>query len=111
MKQTSLLTRQLADAQEKHAERKRERGRYVYRVYTEYYENLLVLALRHLGAFTLFPPSYGGWKGKVEAAGVIEYIGSESDLDTIRELARDIKRVNEQSSVLITSAAINLEEV
>jgi len=73
----------------------------VYRLYTEYNENLLALTSRYFQGATLFSGT-GIYQGHVEHSGMLEIIGKMSDLQTVVFLAGDIKLHNTQSSVLVT---------
>lgn len=104
MKQTSSLTRKLSDAQEAHA---RERAivsnddTVVYRLYTEDRDNLLNLTRLYFSGATFYY-GVGIWQDGQEAARIIEIVGKRSDLQSIVNLAGDIRHANTQDTVLVT---------
>ena len=106
MNQSSHLTRKLADAQENHVSSRAEFSPSVeYRLYTEFYPNLLELTSRYFDGATLYFGD-GLYQGNVEHSGVIEIIAKEDDLQKVVFLAGDIKHMNNQESVLVTYAPI-----
>ena len=105
MKQTSKLTRRLAEAQEAHA-RIVPSGPVLFTLYTEDRDNLLMLVFRYFAGATLINAT-GLYNGQTELAKVIEIVGTLADLQKVVFLAGDIKVVNEQQSVLFTYAPVN----
>lgn len=82
----------------------------VYRLYTEYRQNLLLIVSRYFGGATILPAD-GVWQGETEDAAVIEIIAREQDLQSIVNLAGDIKYANHQSLVIVTWQPINRLDV
>ena len=110
MKQSSWLTRKLASAQETFAARKVATPVAIspsveYRIYTEFYPNLLDLTARYFKGATLYFGT-GLYEGNTEQSGVIEIVATQADLQSVVFLAGDIKAVNAQASVLVTYAPI-----
>jgi hypothetical protein len=110
MKQSSWLTRKLAQAQETFAERKHAASAVIspsveYRLYTEFAPNLLELTARYFKGATLYFGT-GLWEGNTESSGVIEIIATEDDLQSVVFLAGDIKHTNAQQAVLVTYARV-----
>lgn len=105
--QTVNLTRKLASAQESHAVSSRATvtPSIVYRIYTEFYPNLVDLTSRYFAGSTHFFGE-GVYEGNIEHAGVIEVIADLDALQAIVHLAGDIKEVNAQASVLVTFHAV-----
>jgi hypothetical protein len=114
MKQTSSLTRKLAKAQDRlyvdFPVTPKPNQAVVYRLYTEDLGNLTELASRYFSGFTLLFGN-GVWQGVGESSVVIEVIGTTADLEQIAYLAEDIRRENNQSSVLVTWANVSLLNV
>ena len=100
------LTRTLADAQERHA----QETAIVYRLYTEDKPGLVDLVKRYVPGATLFY-GIGLYDGHVEAARVIEIVGTLADLQSIVHLAGDIRVTNAQTSVLVTWARVSVLNV
>ena len=110
MKQSSWLTRKLANAQESFSARKHASPAVVspsveYRLYTEFAPNLLELTSRYFKGATLYFGT-GLWEGNTESSGVIEIVATEEDLQSVVFLAGDIKAVNNQQAVLVTYARV-----
>lgn len=97
MKQTSSLTRNLANAQELHHARRAV----TFRVYTETKPNLQRLTARYFEAATLLQ-AIGLWQGVAEQSTIIEVVGAIADLQSVVNLAGDIGYCNAQTVVLIT---------
>lgn len=72
----------------------------LYRLYTEDKPNLTELAGNHFKGFTV-TPAVGYWKGNQESSKVIEIVGNQSMKPEVKKLAREIKQVNNQESVLL----------
>lgn len=98
------LSRKLADAQDSQVSATFDR-QIEYRVYTEFFPNLLDLTARYFKGATLYFAD-GLFEGNVEHSGVIEIVARESDLQLVVFLAGDIKQVNAQQAVLVTYAPI-----
>lgn len=106
MNQSVNLTRKLAAAQESNASsRATVKPAIVYRIYTEFFPNLVDLTNRYFAGSTHFFGN-GVYEGNIESAGVIEIIGTLDELQTVVYLAGDIKHVNSQASVLVTYANV-----
>ena len=97
MEQTSTLTRNLATAQETHA----AATAVVYRLYTEDLPGLVDLTKRYFDYASFFY-AQGLDNGTVEAARIIEIVGTLADLQRVVDLAGDIRVTNGQSTVLVT---------
>jgi hypothetical protein len=115
MNQSSWLTRKLAQAQETFAADKRASRAEVspsveYRLYTEFYPNLLELTARYFDGATLYFGT-GLYEGNTESGGVIEIVATKDDLQKVVFLAGDIKHVNAQKSVLVTYAPVTAVSV
>lgn len=74
-----------------------------YRIYTEDIHRELVVKIlsKEFENFTLLSGT-GCWKTEQERALVIEIIGECEDGDRVTVIAKIIKRINKQKSVLIT---------
>lgn len=110
MNQSSHLTRKLADAQDSGGNRVEFSPSVEYRLYTEFYPNLLELTARYFDGATLYFGD-GLYQGNVEHGGVIEIVATQDDLQTVVFLAGDIKHVNNQHSVLVTYAPVTAVSV
>ena len=111
MKQTSILTRNLADAQEQHAKRTRSASNSIlYVLYTEDKENLAELVSRYFDSATIFG-ACGTYKGSLELAAVIEIVSTRDALQRVFDLAGDIRIANGQTSVLVTWAPVSRFDV
>ena len=99
MKQTSSLTRNLADAQERMSGKKTETV--LFSLYTEDRPNLVQLIARYFDGATIYS-AHGIWKGAIEKTTVIEIVGTFANLQRIFDLAGDIRVLNNQGSVLVT---------
>jgi hypothetical protein len=117
MNQSSWLTRKLAEAQEAHTYFKRRESTRAevspsveYRLYTEFYPNLLELTARYFDGATLYFGT-GLYEGNTESGGVIEIVATKDDLQKVVFLAGDIKQVNGQLSVLVTYAPVTAVSV
>ena len=97
MKQTSTLTRSLAAAQEHHV----AQTAVTYRLYTEDVPGLVDLTKRYFKGASFFY-GQGLSDGQIEAARIIEIVGTLADLQRIVDLAGDIRVTNHQSTVLVT---------
>lgn len=73
----------------------------IYRLYTETKPNLVELTSRYFKGASLIP-AWGLWQGEKELSAIIEIIGESSDLQSIVNLAGDIREVNQQTEVLVT---------
>jgi hypothetical protein len=94
---TSSLSRQMSEAQRKHA----EDTPVVFRLYTEEKPRNHRLVARYFPGATIYS-AQGLWQGDLESTDVIEIIGTIADLQTVVNLAGDIKYVNNQTFVLVT---------
>lgn len=74
-----------------------------YRLYTEDKGNLPEITSQYFDSFTLFDAT-GYWKGVEERTKVIEV--STGDRARVYELARTIKDLNKQESVLIVPLSV-----
>ena len=103
MRQTSSLTRKLAEAQETHARQLStvDSETVVYRLYTEDRDNLVDLTRRYFSGAT-FTYGVGIWQYGQEVARIIDIVGKRSDLQAIVNLAGDIRQANAQDTVLVT---------
>ena len=111
MNQSSRLTRKLTEAQENHGSNRATFNPSVeYRIYTEFYPNLLELTARYFAGATLYFAE-GLYEGNIEHSGVIEIVAKQSDLQSVVFLAGDIKHMNAQASVLVTYAPITAVSV
>ncbi len=83
----------------------------VYRIYTEDVNRSGILGIvsNVFDGFTVFQ-TFGYWKGNRESSLVIEIVGDSSDKSKIRKIAKAIRLVNRQDSVLVqeVSASSNL---
>lgn len=84
-----------------------------YRIYTEHknYDEIVKLVSQHLDGATLYPLNKGIWRGIVEDSLVIEHLGdgTEKTVKTVYRLAKDIKKYNNQESVLVTRELVDVE--
>lgn len=111
MNQDSNRTRKLAYEQEVAASlRATVAPSVLFRIYTEFFPNLVDLTNRYFKGSTHYFGS-GVYEGNIESAGVIEVIGTMEDLQSIVFLAGDIKHVNNQQSVLVTYANVTAVSV
>lgn len=76
-------------------------GAILFRLYTEWADNLVELVSRYFGDATIIP-TIGIWRGETEDGAVIEIVGTVADLQSVTHLAGDIRHRNEQSAVLVT---------
>lgn len=74
-----------------------------YTIYTENKnrEELENLLAQYLSSFTILAGK-GVYRGQAEPCLVITYIGADGVKGLFESIARDIKQVNEQDSVLVT---------
>ena len=87
----------------------------VFRIYTEDKDNLInieriIYRQFKYGGFTV---SYtdGGWKGERESSLIIEIIGEIDDKHKVLTIAGDIKNLNEQETVLVTTTNVFVNEI
>ena len=74
----------------------------LFTIYTEKKDNLPELVGRYFtGATILY--GVGLWEGKQEECALIQIIGSPADLQSIIFLAGDIRHLNSQNVVKVTS--------
>jgi hypothetical protein len=73
----------------------------IYRIYTEYQENLIPLVKAHFNNATIYE-GIGIYKGISEKCVIIEIIGNLETFTFICSLADIIKKEYNQESVLIT---------
>lgn len=90
----------LAREQETHAHRQSHTATR-FRLYTEYDENLSRLLGRYFSGATIYGAD-GVWHGRNEHAAVVEILGTDADTPQVFYLAEDIRRENNQSSILVT---------
>ena len=83
---------------------------YRYRLYTEDKENLETIILHYFQGFTIHYGT-GYYDGTGEASAVIEILTDKDESDNIKLLAKEIKSVNEQDSVLVTLESIFGKEI
>ena len=74
----------------------------LYRLYTAQRTNLPRITRQWFDAFTI-TPGIGGWRGLTEPCAVIEIIGTHADEARTHGLAADIRRTNQQDSVVVLS--------
>ncbi len=75
----------------------------LYRIYTENINRAKIekIVSEHYDGFTIVEGT-GFWKSQKEASLIIEIIGDdESDLDSVKIIAEQIKKTNDQDSVLV----------
>jgi hypothetical protein len=79
-----------------------------YRIYTEDInrEKIVKIISNWFDGFTLFEGT-GYWNGINEAALVIEIIAEDEDMESIAVIAKKIKSVNRQESVLVSKTEVN----
>lgn len=108
MKQESVITRKLTEAQEAHADKTRQlqQTAVLYRLYTEERSNLTTLIRRYFHGATLLIGT-GLYDGLSEVCAVIEVIGTLADLQRVFDLAGDIRVANGQTSVIVTYQTVN----
>lgn len=84
-----------------------------YKLYTEdkNIQGIMDLLDQYFSGYTLIPGNIGVYKGQTEKSLVIDIVTDLSMEEKVRELARDIVRVNIQASVLMTKEYIESEEV
>lgn len=82
-----------------------------FEIFTEN-KNLLQVVALTIQRFpnATFVQSMGVYKGRPEEGLIITLVAPESDRSTVRSLARDIKELNQQESILVveTPVAYNL---
>ena len=74
-----------------------------YRLYTEACGNVAEIVSQYFEGFTLFEVR-GYWKGKAEKTAVVEIV--TQNRAKVYELARTIKELNKQESVLIVPVSV-----
>ncbi len=85
----------------------------VYRIYTENKINMRDVERfirKYFDGFTVFFTN-GHWKGTKEDSIVIEIIADYTDKHSVLSLAGDIKVLNEQETVLVTTATVLINEI
>ncbi len=82
----------------------------VYRIYTEDTNRtqLLILVSSNFEGFTLYNAT-GYWKGVPESSLVIEILGTQDLAPKIKALAHNIRVLNKQECVLVTTAKVTGE--
>ncbi|MBI1744326.1 hypothetical protein HYR54_14855 [Candidatus Acetothermia bacterium] len=70
----------------------------MYRLYTESKPNLAEILGRYVHAFTLIE-AVGCWNLQIEKSAIIEL--ADISLETAKQIAAEIKRLNSQEAVLI----------
>ncbi len=81
-----------------------------YRLYTEIRPNLQALVSSHFEGATIFYAE-GLWQGKPEQSAIIEIVGSVEDLARVRSLALLIRITNDQTTVMLTMTAVNVQMI
>lgn len=84
-----------------------------YRIYTEDKPNLAALTGVYFSGFTIYSAA-GIWKGASEPAAVIEILSEDDgpeDGPHVLDLARRIKRENNQQAVIVTSEPVTMTTV
>lgn len=85
-----------------------------YRLYTEDINEAQTKRLftKYLESYTVYKV-IGAWHGAPEHSIVLEVIGGESNnlIGKFRLVAQQIKKLNKQEAVLITSEDIKMEEI
>ncbi len=115
MKQTSAITRKLAENQETSARNRRPivqtSADRLYRLYvgevTEVHDSRALNALitRYFSSATILHAS-GIWQGQPEPCTIVEVIGTVADWQSIAQLADAIRVTWKQESVYVTSQAL-----
>ena len=84
-----------------------------YRIYTEDINRTAILkeANKRFPCGYTFLTGLGCWKGSQEPCLIIEVLQDPAALATIQRLAADIKRINNQDSVLITETKLSFSEL
>jgi hypothetical protein len=77
----------------------------MWRLYTEYKDNLANLVLKHFSGATILPGT-GIWQGGKEQSACIEIASDSADMNPFKALAEEIKAVNHQKEVLVTRAEV-----
>jgi hypothetical protein len=85
----------------------------IYRIYTEmvpaYYQMVIETVTREFSGFTVFT-GQGMWQGEREKSMVIEIVVTHTAKsvqdDIVNTLARHIKVINKQNSVMVTCQAV-----
>lgn len=103
MKQTSSITRQMAEAQERHAARNRASApQQTYRIYVGVPDAAGIAATLALAGINATVYSARGvWFGSVESSTIVERINA--DLAEVLALARTLRTRYAESSVLVTA--------
>lgn len=76
-----------------------------FEIYTENLHTLNNTISKYFDGYTLYYGA-GVWKGEVEASLIITIIAPAEDAGKVYELAAEIKQVNKQEAVLVTSTAL-----
>lgn len=74
-----------------------------FRLYTQSFDNIPEIVSQYFDGFTLFE-ARGYWKGKGERSAVVEVV--TSNRAKVYELARTIKELNKQESVLVVPVSV-----
>jgi hypothetical protein len=82
-----------------------------YRLHTEYRDNLETIVARHVPGATIIQ-GIGLWHGAREECAIVEILMAPSvgAADAIAYLANDIRITNEQTSVLLTTEYVSMQE-
>lgn len=107
MKQTSILTRNLAEAQER---TNRQPTTVCYRLYTEEKLNLPELVGSMFAGATIFATT-GLWQFGLEHTCVIEIIDTPFARQRVLDLAQVIRQMNNQTAVLYTEQPVTRFDV
>lgn len=120
MRQTSTLTRTLAENQERAAERRQQEAplqpntcvqRVRYRLYAGVpAAHLVPLVAAHFDGASLID-ALGRWQGNVEGASTVDIIGTDRDANKVRALALAIAADFQQTAVYVETVSIVLEDV
>ena len=80
----------------------------LFRIFTEYTnkEGIERAANNYFQGYTIFE-GVGYWKGSKEKSLLLEVVDKPSKLETIKKLASEIKRINNQEAVLIQTVNNN----
>ncbi len=76
----------------------------IFKIYTEdkNEQGIVNLTSNVFSGFTLYKTK-GYWQGQAENSIVIEVVSTEQDREKVVSLAKDIKELNKQESVLVNS--------
>lgn len=80
----------------------------LYRLYTERknIDKIKDIATKYFSGFTILTGT-GFWKGEKEESLILEITGGKEEKEKVKKLGKDIKKTNDQESILFQSLKNN----